>query len=150
MPYSYTTPPIHYPTHALPSAHTLPYLPYTIVATLCTSYPTSVVHYATQIAYTQPYPHNTLPIHCPNYSVPFSCTTLIIDYATQITFYRVQQSNKLYRLIRHPMHTPLMHYPIPKHSTTLFYATLTPLYRIKSNHIERQTKLWHSYALSYY
>lgn len=79
---------------------------------------------------TLPYPQNTLPIHCPNYSVPYSCTTLIIDYATQITFYRVQQSNKLYRLIRHPMHTPLMHYPIPTHSTTLFYALVS--HQIKS------------------
>lgn len=149
MPYSYTTPPIHYPTHALPSAHT------TLSTIHNFSHTVYLIPYLSRALrnpnrLTLPYPHNTLPIHCPNYSVPFSCTTLIIDYATQITFYRVQQSNKLYRLIRHPMHTPLMHYPIPTHSTTLFYATLTPLYRIKSNHIERQTNFWHSYALSYY
>lgn len=105
---------------------------------------------------TLPYPHNILPVHYPNHNVPCSCTTLIIHYATQITFYRVQQSNKVYKLIWHPMHTPPKHYPIPTHATThptaLFHATfaIPSLYRIKSNHIERQTKLWHSYALSYY
>lgn len=85
-----------YTTHTLPP-QTLPYLR----TTLCTHTTLSTIHICSHTVYlipylsrtlrnpnrlTLPYPHNTLRIHCPNYNVPCSCTTLIIDYATQITF----------------------------------------------------------------